>query len=128
MATLKVQPVTFTRKPPLPLTGTSVLIVEDEPLIALDLHAALSAAGASIIAATKSAEALELIRIAEIGVAVLDVNLDNRDCSEICHALFQRRVPFVFYTGHPSAGLLRQWPTMPVLTKPAHTSDIVACV
>src|SRR5262245_61092764 len=40
------------------LIGTSVLIVEDEPLIALDLHSALGAAGAGLIAATETAEAL----------------------------------------------------------------------
>jgi hypothetical protein len=32
------------------LVGVCVLIVEDEPVIALDLHAALSGAGAGIIA------------------------------------------------------------------------------
>src|SRR5437870_2564365 len=51
------------------LVGASVLLVEDEPLIALDLHAALSAAGAGIIAATESAEALRLIRRNDISAA-----------------------------------------------------------
>jgi PleD family two-component response regulator len=44
------------------LEGKTILIVEDEPLVALDLHAALRAAGASLIAATNAAEALKLIR------------------------------------------------------------------
>jgi hypothetical protein len=35
-----------------PFVGRSILIVEDEPLIALDVHAALSTVGASVIAAT----------------------------------------------------------------------------
>jgi DNA-binding response OmpR family regulator len=128
MATLKVRPGTFIRKRRLPLTDISVLIVEDEPLIALDLHAALSGAGASIIAATKSAEALALIRIAEIMVAVLDVNLDNQDCSAICHALYRRKIPFAFHTGHPGAVLVKEWPMAPVLVKPAQASAIVACI
>jgi CheY-like chemotaxis protein len=36
-----------------PLVGRSILIAEDEPLIAQDVHSALSALGASVIAATK---------------------------------------------------------------------------
>ena len=125
MATLKVRPIAFVPKPRLPLTGTSVLIVEDEPLIALDIHAALSAIGASIIAATKGAEALALIRIAEITVAVLDINLGDRDCSTVCSALSHRKIPFLFYTGHPDAEVLKQWPDAPVLIKPAQSSVIV---
>jgi len=43
------------------LFGRSVLIVEDEPIIALGLHNELRLAGASIIAATNIKDALELI-------------------------------------------------------------------
>lgn len=49
-----------------PLSGRSVLIVEDEPLIALELRDALRAAGASILAATNIKDALALILHARI--------------------------------------------------------------
>ena len=49
-----------------PLLGRSVLIVEDEPLIALDLHDTLHKAGATILAATTIKEAFELIARAQI--------------------------------------------------------------
>jgi len=66
MAQFKVIPISHLRRRPpvgrISLVGVTVLIVEDEPLIALDLHAALSAAGAGIMAATDTAEALRLIR------------------------------------------------------------------
>src|SRR5262245_38590572 len=125
MATLKVTPITFAARPRLRLADTSVLIVEDEPLIALDIHAALRATGASIIAATKGAEALELIHTAEISVAVLDINLGDRDCSAACRALSRRRIPFLFYTGYPNAEVRKEWPDAPVLIKPANTRVIV---
>jgi DNA-binding response OmpR family regulator len=129
MATFKLSPVVFRREPgAMALKGKSVLIVEDEPVIALDVHAALNAAGASIIAATNSAEALELIRYAEISVAVLDVKLGDRDCSVVCQALFRRGTPFLFHTGFASAKVLEEWPNAPVLTKPARTNLIVATV
>lgn len=125
MAALKVTPIIFVARPRLRLADTSVLIVEDEALIALDIHAALSASGASIIAATKGAEALELIHRAEISVAVLDINLGDRDCSAACRALSRRRIPFLFYTGYPNAEVLKEWPDAPVLIKPAKTCVIV---
>jgi DNA-binding response OmpR family regulator len=108
------------------LAGTTLLIVEDEPLIALDLHAALSAAGAGIIAATDTAEALRLIRRNEISAAILDVNLGNRDCTEVCQALLHNRVPFLFCTGHADAVMLKAWPQAPVLIKPVRVDEVIA--
>ena len=110
------------------LVGVSLLIVEDEPLIALDLHAALSAAGAGIIAATDIAEALRLIRRNDVSAAVLDVSLGERDCTAVCQALLHHSVPFLFHTGHADAATLRAWPEVPVLIKPVSHRDIVAAV
>jgi DNA-binding response OmpR family regulator len=112
----------------LPLRGRTILIVEDEPLIALDLHAALRAAGADLIAATSSAEALTLIRRNDMAAAIVDVNLANDDCFSVCQALFHRSVPFLFYTGHREAKVLTAWPDVPVLPKPTHHNEIIARV
>src|SRR6516225_9381787 len=71
-----------------PLLGRSVLIVEDEPLIALELHTALHAAGASILAATSIKEAFTLITRAQICAAIVDVNLGGHDCSRL-HSPYQ---------------------------------------
>jgi DNA-binding response OmpR family regulator len=110
------------------LLGCSILIVEDEPLIALDLHAALSAAGAGIIAATDAREALRLISRNEISAAVIDIKLGDRDSLEVCQALFHHRVPFLFHTGHVDAALVKAWPEIPLLVKPAWPHEVVACV
>ena len=111
-----------------PLLGCSILIVEDEPLIALDLHAALFEAGAGIIAATDAKEALRLISRNEISAAVIDVKLGDRDSLDVCQALFHRRVPFLFHTGHAQADLVKAWPEVPVLVKPAWAHEIVTCI
>jgi DNA-binding response OmpR family regulator len=86
-----------------PLFGRSVLIVEDEPPIALELLDALQAAGASILAATTIQEALELIAYTTICAAVVDINLGGDDCSSVCAALAKRSIPFMFYTGNGPA-------------------------
>jgi DNA-binding response OmpR family regulator len=110
------------------LSGYSVLIVEDEPLIALDVHAALSTSGASLIAATHLAEARELIRRAEVSAAVVDINLGGEDCAPVCQALSAQRIPFMFYTGNVATDVIRAWPAAPVLTKPAPPQSIVESV
>jgi CheY-like chemotaxis protein len=108
-----------------PLLGRSVLIVEDEPLIALELHDALHKAGASIIAATTIGEALALIARAQICAAIVDVNLGGHDCSSVCAALAKRSIPFTFYTGYTSAPRLAQWPTAPAVSKPTQSKTMV---
>ena len=132
MAQFKLMETTFlSRRQPagrISLIGVSVLIVEDEPLIALDLHAALSAAGAGIIAATDTDEALRLIRRNDVSAAVLDISLGERDCTAVCQALLHHRVPFLFHTGHANARMLQAWPEVPVLIKPVSHRDIVAAV
>ena len=108
-----------------PLFGRSVLIVEDEPLIALDLHDALDKAGASILAATTIKEALELIARAQICAAIVDVKVGGNDCSSVCAALTTRSIPFMFYTGYSNAPSLSQWPTAPAVDKPAAGTTLV---
>ena len=44
----------------------------------------------------------------------------------ICQALLRHRVPFLFYTPHADAGLLKTWPEVPVLLKPAPSWEIAA--
>jgi DNA-binding NtrC family response regulator len=105
-----------------------VLIVEDEPLIALELHNALNMAGGSILAATNIKEALELIAYAQICAAIVDVNLNGDDCSSICAALAKRSIPFLFYTGYSSAAALTAWPHAPAISKPAASSTMVDTV
>ena len=116
------------RRTDIPLAGYSILIVEDEPLIALDVHAALSTSGASLIAATRLAEARDLIRRAEVSAAVVDINLGGEDCSSVCQALSDHRIPFIFYTGNANADVIKAWPHAPVLTKPASPERILETV
>jgi DNA-binding response OmpR family regulator len=129
MAQIKVIPIGHGRPTRLvPLVGVAVLIVEDEPLIALDLHAALSAAGAGIMAATDTEEALRLIRRNDVTVAVLDIGLGERDCTAVCQTLLHHRLPFLFHTGQSRAAMLQAWPHAPVLAKPTSHAEIVATV
>jgi CheY-like chemotaxis protein len=111
------------------LVGQSILIIEDEPLVALDVHSVLSAAGASVISATSAGEAIQLIGYAEVSAAIVDVQLGADDAAEVCRLLESRRIPFVFYTGRADVTFLRsQWPDIGVLKKPATRDQIVTAL
>lgn len=100
------------------LLGQSILIVEDEPLIALDVHETLGEAGASLLAATSLGEALDMLTYAHVTAAVLDMNLGGPDCAAMCTELHRRSIPFLFYTGEPKAEIVVAWPSAPVVIKP----------
>jgi len=102
-----------------PLLGRSVLIVEDEPLIALELHSALP---------TTIKEAVALIARAQFCAAIVDVNRGGHDCSSICAALTKRSIPFMFYTGYSNAAPLLAWPQAPVVNKSANGRTLVDAI
>jgi CheY-like chemotaxis protein len=111
------------------LAGRCILIVEDEPLIALEVHSAFNAAGASIMSAADSREALRMISLPDLSAAVVDINLGRGDdCSAVCKRLSDRRIPFVFYTGEARADIMLKWPHAPVLTKLADKERVVKVV
>jgi hypothetical protein len=79
-----------------PLIGISVLVV-DEPLVALDVGAALRDAGANVITATN--RPARKVRRGDIQAAILDINLFAHDCAAVCRTLSSRgavRVPRAF--------------------------------
>jgi DNA-binding response OmpR family regulator len=111
-----------------PLWNRSVLVIEDEPLIALEIHRAVSAAGASVVAATTIREAIALIRGSEVSVAIVDINLGGQDCSEVCRELTRRKIPFLFYTGYTAPHFPNEWAAVPFISKPASPDGLVATV
>ncbi|MEQ8241954.1 response regulator [Fulvivirga sp.] len=81
----------------------SVLIVEDEPLIADDLLYHLEDIGISTIeVALKYEEALEKIQNTQFDLALLDVNLSgNRDGIDLANFIKrQQSLPFIFITSY----------------------------
>jgi signal transduction histidine kinase/DNA-binding response OmpR family regulator len=106
-------------KPSGKLDGKRFLVVEDEPLVALDLSAGLREAGAEVVASTGTASvALEIINNKSLDAALLDGNLHGRPVDEIAAALTRRNVPFVFVTGYGRESLPQSFRNVAVLSKP----------
>jgi DNA-binding response OmpR family regulator len=83
-----------------PLAGCSILVVEDEPIIAMDVVQGLEAAGAAVSKARTLGEALSKVECPELSAAVLDHALNDGDASQICDRLDKRNIPFVIYSGY----------------------------
>ncbi|MEO8420543.1 MAG: response regulator [Hyphomicrobium sp.] len=100
------------------LQGCKVLVVEDEPLEALDYCDRLTEAGAEIIGPFRSvSEALDAVGKQDVDVALLDYALADQNSEELQAALETRDIPFVVLTGYPRV-LVRRDDQQMVLSKP----------
>jgi CheY-like chemotaxis protein len=84
------------------LKGKRVLVVEDEPLIAIVLADILEDAGCVVVGpAYDTDQALARISSDAIDAAVLDVNLGSGLTSApVADVLAARSIPFIFATGY----------------------------
>jgi len=108
--------------------GRRIIIVEDAVLLALELEAALTEAGAKVVGmAADVPEALKLIET-PFDVAVLDANLNGVAVTPVAHALAQRGHRFIFATGYGDAAPAPEGFDVPVVRKPYNVSQIAAAV
>lgn len=81
------------------LSGKTILVVEDEVLIAMDINESLEEAGARVIYGRNLRQGLERVE-QPIDVALLDVSLGHSEtCLPIVERLRARGVPFVLHSG-----------------------------
>jgi DNA-binding response OmpR family regulator len=109
-----------------PLGGYSILVVDDEPLIAIGLNDALRDAGAEVLTAHNLTTALEAAVNSSVSAAILDVQLGASDCGAVCAALTSQEVPFMFLTGFDSHNILKEWASVPTLAKPTGEAELLA--
>ncbi|ATP21842.1 MULTISPECIES: HWE histidine kinase domain-containing protein [Sphingobium] len=101
------------------LAGKHVLVVEDEPLLALDIVGQLEDAGTIIVGpAADPRAALDLIAHHRIDVALLDANLSGEPVDDIAHALAAQSIPFLFMSGYGRENLPQAFPHIELLSKP----------
>jgi DNA-binding response OmpR family regulator len=86
------------------LFGRSILVVEDEPLIALDITQAFEGTGAKLTTTNTLQHALILVEHDGLAGAILDHALGDGDSSRLCARLKERGVPYIIYSGLPTIG------------------------
>jgi CheY-like chemotaxis protein len=107
------------------LQGRRILVVEDEPFIALTLEDMLTELGCVVAGlASQVAEALTMIDREQIDGAVLDVNLGSQKIDPVADALAARDTPFVFTTGYGRSGVPPTHNSRGVVQKPFRLDDL----
>ena len=107
------------------LAGLKVLIVEDEPFIALNLAFGVEEAGGVPLGPASSvAKALRLIENELPDAAIVDVDLPDGKIGPVL-AVLRPRVPVVVHTGVGLPEALREaHPELLVCTKPTAPSEL----
>lgn len=110
------------------IDGLRVLLVEDEPLVALDIELALEDSGALVHGPAPSVAIAHSLLDDDwpIDVAILDVNLQDSEVYPVAERLHRAGVPIVFHTGHASrSDLMHRFPGCMVCRKPVATDMLL---
>jgi DNA-binding response OmpR family regulator len=81
------------------LRGHSILVVEDEALIAIDIAFALEKVGAQVATARTIKDALALAEHEALSAAIVDRSLKDGDSGSLCERLEERGIPYLVYSG-----------------------------
>src|SRR5688572_1033426 len=107
------------------LQGLRILLVEDDPLIRLDLETSLTELGAIVTAASNVGKALEALKVSALDFAVLDFELGAETSEPIAQAAQARNIPFLYLSGYSEYDeRFSRWPEIRVLAKPLSAARI----
>lgn len=109
------------------LDGARVLVLEDEPIIALDLTVSVEAASGRVVGpASTVAEALALLEEQETSAAILDVNLPDGELTPVAIVLLDRGIAVVIHAGTSIPDELHDlYPDVAVYRKPTPPDGLV---
>ena len=104
----------------------NVLIIEDEPLIALELQQMLANAGFGIVGvAGKLETALGLIASETFDAAVVDSSLGEDSAAPAAALLAEAGIPFVVLSGYPQELQPPALQSAPLIAKPCQEAELV---
>jgi DNA-binding response OmpR family regulator len=108
----------------------TILIVEDEALVALDQESLVLSVGCRVAGPVARLEdGLRIVQQEWIDGALLDVNLTGNQTSLPLAAELQRRmIPFLFVTAMATDVVSRTFPEIPVVRKPFQPEILRAAV
>jgi CheY-like chemotaxis protein len=107
------------------VTARNILIVEDEPLIAMMLEDFLDSLGHTVVGTVETVkEAQDAVVQGGFDVAILDVHLKGDHIWPICDRLADGGIPFILATGGTIEPPPARHADAPVLAKP-YTIDAI---
>jgi two-component sensor histidine kinase/DNA-binding response OmpR family regulator len=110
-----------------PHDASLILLVEDEPLVAMMLADMLSELGHMVDGPhSRLKDAIGSARNGDIQAGILDVNLGGESIYGVADILNSRGIPFVFVTGYSADSIDRRFADVPVLQKPIERQKLQA--
>lgn len=99
--------------------GFRVLVVEDEPLIGMDIECAVERLGFEPVGPiAELGQAMDLAANAVLGCAILDVNIIGGTSYPVADMLLARGVPVMFLSGYNKLTFPKRFQEEPRLAKP----------
>lgn len=106
-----------------------ILIVDDEPIIALSLEEMLVEAGFTIAAVVHNIDkALDVIESGVCDAAIIDANLAGVSASPAASALAKRGLPFIVLSGYSREQLQGDFPGAHFMQKPCRPAQLIQAV
>lgn len=107
--------------------STTVLIVEDELMIATTLEMMLSDRGYRVVDPVSTVEdALAVLETVRPDVALLDYRLGGSTTEPLLQVLQERQIPVCMLTGYGRDALPERYQKYPVLEKPFSLGELLA--
>jgi len=101
------------------LAGGSIMLVEDEAIVALAVNDALTDMGFSVVGPfSRISDACRALRDNQVDAAILDINLAGETVYSLAEILTSRKIPFVFATGYGAESIEARFEHIAVLQKP----------
>jgi len=111
------------------LHGKRILVIEDEPLVAMDVESTLATAGCKVVGPAATLERAKLlIEESDCDAVLLDVNLAGQPVDELATLLTRKNRPFAFVTGYGREALPSGFRGAVVLGKPFGADQLLATV
>ena len=109
------------------LDGKRVIVIEDEPLLSMDMESSLTDMGCEVSGSAGTiVEARMLVARTSCDAALLDVNLAGHPVDELAAALTRKNIPFAFVTGYGRSALPPGFRDALVLGKPFNDDQLRA--
>jgi len=106
----------------------SLLLVEDEMLLAMLIEHVLCDSGYRVLKAARLPTALRLADTERFDAALLDINLAGTPVFPLAEVLRARGIPFLFTSGYGNHGLPPAYSEHPMLEKPYSMEQLLLAV
>jgi DNA-binding response OmpR family regulator len=111
------------------LRGLSILVVEDEYFIAMQIADAIKCRGGSVVGPVAGLKkARDLARQETIDGVILDLMLNGRTTLSFADELMSRSTPVILATGYAQSHIPERYSNLPQLTKPLREAALVRLI